>query len=105
MEEGIIHLQKQMQELRYEEALGLLEDVMMGMASIEDAIQPMMSELVENNIEITGATLKENISRAVNIYKGGKEAELEKQVEEGILVAFKKWKQEIVQVLRPYVVS
>lgn len=105
MEEGIIHSKKQIQELRYEEALGLLGDVMMGIASIEDAIQPMIAELAENNIETTGATLKEYISKVVSIYEGGKEVELEKQVEEGILVTFKHWKEEIERVLRPHVVS
>ncbi len=105
IEEGLNHIKQQLFELRYEEALGLLEDVVLGISSIEDAIQPMMPELEENKIEILSVTLKESISKILETYKDGKEIDLATQVEEGVLIAFQYWKEEIERVLRPYVVS
>lgn len=102
MEEGIIHSKKQVQELRYEEALGLLQDVMMGVASIEKAMEPMSSNLAENNIDAVGAVFKGDINKVVDSYETGKEAELENQVGE-VLVSFKNWKEEIESILIPYV--
>ena len=78
---------------------------MLGISSIEDAIQPMMPELEENKIEILSVTLKESISKILETYKDGKEIDLATQVEERVLIAFQYWKEEIERVLRPYVVS
>jgi len=105
MEEGAYHVKKQLSTLRYEEALGLLQDMMLGIDSIENAIQPMMDRLKENSIEIIGATLKENVSKIITSYENGQVVTLEEQVEEKILPGFKAWKEEIEITLRPYIIS
>jgi len=105
MEEGINHISKQLSELRYKEAFNMQQDVVDGIASIENAIQPMKPELPENNIENLTAKLKENISKIVACYERGEEINLEKQVEEIILTVFKNWKEELEKVLKPYIIS
>lgn len=103
IEEAILHIQKQLKELRYEEALDLLEDSTIGIASIEKAMQPMMPELQENNIASLIARLKEKIDNAVNIYEKKKEENLQKQIEGEILPAFTEWKEEMDRLLKPYI--
>lgn len=102
--EGIQHIQEKLLELRYEEALIMLQDIVEGVASIESAIEPMMTEFVENNIESLTTILKENVSKAVGSYENGKEINMERLAEEGILLAFKKWKLELERVMKAYII-
>ena len=105
IEEGLEHIKIQLEELRYEEALGLLEDSILGTDSIKNAIEPMKQELEEDNIVELGTVLEKNISKTISSYEDGRETNLEKQLEEGILPAFKNWKHELDKVLKPYIIS
>lgn len=103
--EGILYSKKQIQELRYEEAKELLEDMVTGIVSIEDAIQPMLQYLPQNKIVALETKLKDDISKVVSSYENGKEVGLNKFIEERLLVDFNSWKEELERILRPYVVS
>ncbi|EEG76543.1 hypothetical protein [Dethiobacter alkaliphilus] len=105
IEEGLEYIKKQLTELRYEEALELLQDAMGGIVSIEKAVQPILQKLPENKTNFLGDNLKEKMSIVVSSYESGKNADLEKQVGEEALPAFKDWKAELERVLRPYTVS
>ncbi|AKL93778.1 hypothetical protein CACET_c02620 [Clostridium aceticum] len=105
IEEGFSHIQNQLTELRYEEALAMLQDVIEGIASIDGAMKPIYEELMENNISNLSLLLKESISKAIHKYKRGKEINLEIQVQNEIIPVFTDWKREIEKTLKPYVVS
>lgn len=105
MEEGILHSKKQILELRYEEASNLLEDVLVGVKSINNAIQPMMGESLEGEIVAIGEVLEEELITVIHNYKKGKKIDLERQVENIILPTFKDWKNELRSALRPYIIS
>lgn len=104
-EEGLIYIQKQLEELRYEEAFIVLKDVMEAIASIEDAIYPMKDRLPENDIDILAVSLRESMNKAISSYEQGKEADLKKQISENILPSFKNWREEIKRIFVPYIVS
>ena len=103
IEEGFEHIQEQLAQLRYEEALGLLQDAMMGIQSIDEAVEPMATDLKENNIDSLGANLKAHMSQVVASYETDAKENLEKLIQDKVLVAFTDWKDEIERVLRPYV--
>ncbi len=105
MEEGMIDIKRQLGELRYEGALRLLGDVMLGVSSIDDALEPMMDKLEANDIKETEGRLKEVLNGLINTYEDNREVELEKQVEEDALATFKAWKEEIERVLQPYLIA
>lgn len=105
IEEGFIYTQKQLDELRYEEAFTVLKDVMEAVASIEDAMYPLKDKLPENNIDISAVPLRESMSKAISSYEQGKEADLKKQISENILPAFSNWREEIERIFGPYIVS
>ncbi|MCQ1528612.1 hypothetical protein [Lutispora saccharofermentans] len=104
-EEGLIYIQKQLEELRYEEAFIVLKDVMEAIASIEDAIYPMKDRLPENDIDILAVSLRESMNKAISSYEQGKEADLKKQISGNILPSFKNWREEIKRIFVPYIVS
>ena len=105
IEEGILHTKHQLAELRYEQALVMFQDVMEGIASIENAIYPMKNELPKNDIESLFIALKEGINNAISSYEHSKETNIENQISEEVLPAFLTWKQEMEKVLKPYAVS
>lgn len=78
---------------------------MMGIASIENAVEPMEEELPENEIKPMAIILKESMGKVVASYEREKEINLEKQIEEKLLPAFKNWREGLEKILRPYVVS
>lgn len=105
IEEGINHNNIQLSELRHEEALTMLTDVAEGVVSIERALEPIVPELVENNIVNLTTALKENIIKTVGNYEKGKETSLGKKVNGSILLDFGNWRKELDRALRPYILS
>ncbi|TYQ15022.1 UNVERIFIED_CONTAM: hypothetical protein Cloal_1423 [Acetivibrio alkalicellulosi] len=95
MEKGIIHIQKQLSELRYEEAFTVLEDTMHGIACIEKVLEGMKGELPKSHIDQLTAKIKECMSIAVSNYENKKEVELQKHINSEMLPVFTDWKDEI----------
>lgn len=70
----------QMSELRYEEALGLLQDSMPGIASIEQSLEPI-AEFPKDKISPLTTDLKNSILKVVENYEKGKQELIENQIE------------------------
>jgi len=104
IEEGLNHIKVQISELRYEAAFGLLEDSVLGIASIEGALGQMAQILPEKISPLT-AELKKSIVNVVESYEKGKQEIVEKQIEKEVLPAFRKWKEELENTLKPYILS
>ncbi|WP_132995185.1 hypothetical protein [Sporanaerobacter acetigenes] len=104
IEEGLTHVKKQISELRYEEALGLLQDSMLGVASIEVALQPMRGISMGKIVPLTDI-LKNNINKVLESYEKGKQELIENQIEKEVLPAFNNWKKELEKTLKPYILS
>ena len=107
IQEGIEHTKKQLAELRYEEAFILLQDVVQGIISIENALEPMKAEfkkLQDNHIKQKKQDLNQLISQAVSLYEKGKYEEVEKGIDQ-ILSAFMAWSESIQEIIKPNTVS
>ncbi|TCQ02722.1 hypothetical protein [Serpentinicella alkaliphila] len=105
IEEGLIHVKQQISELRYEEALGLLQDSMLGIASIEQSIAPMKEKVPMGNISLLTSELKNNIINVLVNYEKGRQEFIEGQIEVQVLLSFMSWKEEIEKILKPYILS
>jgi len=105
MKEGLDYVQVQLTELKYEEALVVIKDIVDALDSIYNSIQPMESQLPENNLVAFTASIKYNLDNVIKSYEQGKEAYVSEQIEKGIVPSFLVWKKEIERVLRPYVIS
>lgn len=95
MEKGINHVQKQLSELRYEEALTVLEDTMHGIACVEKVILNMQEVLPESQIDVLTAKVKDCMSKVVDNYENSMESNLEEQITNEMLPIFSDWKAEI----------
>lgn len=103
MEEGVLHVNKQIQELRYEEALAILRDILEGIDSIENAIKSIKDELELDGIDTLSILVKESIEYAVSNYEKGNQSNLLSWGGEKLLPSFANWKDEIERVIRPYI--
>ena len=90
-----------MSELRYEEALGLLQDSMPGIASTEQSLEPI-AEFPKDKISPLTTDLKNSILKVVENYEKGKQELIENQIEKEVLPLFISWEKEIENTLKPY---
>ena len=93
-----------MSELRYEEALGLLQDSMPGIASTEQSLEPI-AEFPKDKISPLTTDLKNSILKVVENYEKGKQELIENQIEKQVLPLFISWEKEIENTLKPYILS
>jgi len=95
-----------MSELRFEEALGLLQDSMPGIASIEQSLEPI-AEFPKDKISPLTTDLKNSILKVVENYEKGKQELIENQIEKEVLPLFISWEKEIEieNTLKPYILS
>lgn len=105
MEEGIEHLGKQLSELRHEEAFGMIQDIMFGIASVENSLVPIVEEIGDKGIEKTSLELSRKLARVVSGYRDGNSIETERRVKEELKPAFKEWKTAIESSLKVFTVS
>ena len=103
--EALEYTNQLLSQLQYEEALTLLEDVVVGVVSIASAIKPMQPELSKNEIESLGGILALKMSQVVGSYEMGREADLERQIGQALIVAFENWREEIERVLKAYITA
>ena len=89
MEKGINHVQKQLSELRYEEALTVLEDTMHGIMCIEKVIQNMQEMLPDSQIDVLTTKIKDCMSKVVDNYENKTESNLEEHIEKEMLPIFR----------------
>jgi len=104
IEEGLNHTKIQMSELRFEEALGLLEDSALGIASIEQSLEPI-SEIPKDKISHLTTDLKNSILKVVENFEKEKQELIENQIEKEVMPAFLSWKKELEATLKPYTIS
>ena len=105
MEKGINHVQKQLSELRYEEALTVLEDTMHGIMCIEKVIQNMQEMLPDSQIDVLTTKIKDCMRKVVDNYENKTESNLEEHIEKEMLPIFSDWKAEIEKSLSIFSVS
>lgn len=104
IEEGLNYIKIQISELRYEGALRLLEDSMLGITSIEQSLEPI-TEMSKYNISQLTTELKNSIVKIVENYEKEKHELIDNQIEKDLLPAFFCWKDELENALKPYTIS
>ncbi|KAB3526630.1 hypothetical protein [Alkaliphilus serpentinus] len=93
-----MHLENQINELKFEDAKYMVQDITEAILSIEEAIAPMLNDLPSNNIEGLSTDLRAVLGRAL------KESDKAVNFNE-IIQHFNKWKEELRRILKPYIIS
>lgn len=107
IEEGLRHIQKQLIELRYEEAFYLLEDAVEGIASIDHALELIKVEFMEledEKLKKIKTNLNQHIAKIVSLYENKNYNELEKTMNL-VLDSFTVWREYIETIIRIKIVS
>lgn len=102
MKEAIHHTKIQVKEMRYEDAVGLIKDVLHGIESINHALQSILPNLPENHLEKNGLNVLKSISRTVEHYHHG---EMTNDDVLQIRTNFSVWKRELEALLKDYVMA
>jgi len=105
MKEGLDYIQTQLSELKYEEALVVMKDLIDALDSIDSSIQPMENELPQNEIGVLTASLKLCLNKAVGSFDQNNGVNIDSIVEKEVIPEFTSWREEIEKVLRPYIIS
>ena len=105
MEEGLTYIKQKLTELNIEATVTVLSDTIDVFSSIETAITPMLGELQENEISQKTDELRKRLDIMVKECEKKNGQKFYEIIQLSLEPAFKRWKEEIEQVLRPYVVS
>lgn len=98
--EGLLHIRKQLSELRYEEALILFSDAKDAINAITNTIDIIKTELPENKIDILVLEVLAAIDVVMDSYTQGEELSLDYKIAENLLPSFEKWRVEVERALR-----
>lgn len=105
MEEGLSYVKGRLTKLDIEGSKGVFADTVGAFSAVEEAITPMLDELEENQILEKTEELKSLFNLLVEEYEKTNGQKFYEIVQISLEPAFKKWKEEIELVLRPYVAS
>lgn len=105
IEESLNYTLEQVENLKYEQAFNMLMDTVIGIESIENALQPYEKELPENKIAGYLENLKEEINSVVNFYENKQQELLSEEIKEKLIPTYLDWQGEVVKVLQPYIIS
>lgn len=100
IEEGLLHLKKQISELRWEESLALLEDLFLAVSAIEESIE-IMDNQFDINIEFMN-NVRKSVDVLLDAYKSGNFKKYSLCIETELIPVFITWKNEVEKALKIY---
>ncbi|GEK59095.1 hypothetical protein CHL76_11420 [Marinococcus halophilus] len=106
MVEGLAHVQKQLNERNYSEAVQLMEDMIIGFTAVKRATRAVLK-----NIENTGGAEKcfnhvhENLNLVVTHLENHSYTRLQEIFQFTLIPNVKKLQRELEQLFQPYVLS
>ncbi len=98
--EGFIHIEKQLTELRYEDALVLLIDAMEGITAIGETLVTIQTEIPGKKMNLLLKDVLEAMEKVTSSYERNEESQVADLIINDIIPSFAKWKAEMERVLR-----
>ena len=105
MEEGLAYIKEKLIELNIEATITVLSDTIDAFSAVERSITPMLDELGDNKILGKTEELRKRLDIMIKEYEKKNGQKFYEIIQLSLEPAFKEWKEEIEQRLRPYVVS
>ncbi|MGJ9385227.1 hypothetical protein [Salipaludibacillus sp. CF4.18] len=104
--EGLTHVQKQLNEKKYPEAMQLMDDVVGGFASIENSIGPVFEEMNDTElVEVHIGKVRESLERVVTSLEDHSYGTVQEILQFTLIPNVKKLKAEMETLFEPYLVS
>ncbi|MEQ8175991.1 MAG: hypothetical protein ABRQ26_13105 [Syntrophomonadaceae bacterium] len=103
--EGLEHIKSKFEEGYYEDALLLFQDVVHAVMSIENAIAPFILKLPPNQLAFLKNEVQDALEIMMTAYEGGVWNTVNETMEQSLLPAYYRWKEELERCLRLYMAS
>lgn len=105
MEEGMDYVKAKLGELDIEGTITVLTDLITAFTEIEKSIFPIIDKIPENQIEEKTNKLRKAFDAIVKEYENNKGHKTLEIMQFTLYPAFKNWREELENMLKPYVVS
>ena len=102
MEEGLAHVRNLLSERDPEKALPVLTDSAHAFANVEAALQPILHELPDNNIQERSDMFRRALKTMVSEYENNEGLRAQELLQFFLEPAFRNWKVELDNTLKPY---
>lgn len=105
IEEGLWHIKGLFSEGRYEDALSLLQDVLMACTSIQEAIKPFINNLSPDELQLMGGLLQNSLEQMAAAYEKKDWSLAQDIMQLELLPDYTKWKGELERCLGRFLAS
>lgn len=105
IEEALQHMQTQLNELRLEESAALFKDTADAIGSIGNYLPSLLEHGDKKDLLQKTAVMREGIAMTINAFESANLLAIQMAVTHSLLPAFSAWRQELVQILRPELLS
>lgn len=104
--EGLTHLLKQLGEHKHSEAILLMNDVMMGIVSIENSVQPIFEKIADSvAVQEHLEQLHESMDNVVTALEQQSYETVEEHLQRSLIPQFEQVKNELETIFGPYLMS
>ena len=102
----MLHIQRQLGELRLEESAILFRDTAVAVGQISAALLPLIKE-EEQSLSLLEAmaSMREGISKMIDAYEVGQLTPIEQVLAQVLIPAFQVWRERIEKQMRPSVLA
>ena len=105
LSEGFEYTRTLLTEDKRDEALEVLYNIIAGIESVINALNPHLEELPANDLKGVGAHMSIEFNKLIDIFNGDEVVLIENHLESTLIPAFLVWKSEIEKVLMPFILS
>lgn len=105
LSEGFEYTSALIVENKLDEALEMLYNIIAGIDSIINNLNPHVDELPGNDLQNLGVVMSDELNKLIDIFKTNNAAVIESHITSNLGPAFLAWKIEIEKLLRPFVLS
>lgn len=103
--EGIEHIRIRVNKGYIEDTIQLLQDFVHAVYQMEKSIQPIVNEILPNQLEEYTILLRDAIDFVVSAYEKGEGGKALEIIQFNLLPSYKKWQSELERCLNPFIFS
>lgn len=103
--EGLVHIQKNLNEGNSEQTLYLFEDVLTAYTTICTSIEPVIDSIKETRLEDAHKSLNTLTELVVSAYEQRNYGKVQEILQFSLIPQFKRWKEQLEQSFHPHIIS
>jgi PPE-repeat protein len=105
LSEGLEYASSLLIDKNSDEALEIIYNVVDGVGSIINALNPYIEQFPTNNLNKLEGAILEKFNKLIDIFSSPKTVLLENYISDDIMPTYIEWKSEVKRLLTPYILS